>query len=349
MNVRAALAGCGLIAQWHHLPALIKLANVELVALCDKNARLVSELAGRYGINAYYTDFSRMLVREELDIVVVCTPPSMHAAFSVEALEAGCHVLIEKPMALNLHEFDQIVGASHHSGMKICQVHHMLFEPVMLKARNAMRQGIVGEFLGVDVRSSSRRDGELLRDRTHWIHQLPAGILTESLAHPIYIAASFTGSVNPVAIHARQSNIDGLSTADEVRIILEGKEGMGGVSYSCNSPPKDKLIVDIYGTEGNLRVDLWNSTIIKYGVGGESRSGRALENLGQAFSILGSSLLTTLNVITGRFHTGHYTLIKKFIESVVNDTEPPVTIEESRNVIVVLEKVACSLLSCDNT
>jgi len=65
--------------------------------------------------------------------------------------------------------------------------------------------------------------------------------------------------------------------------------------------------------------------------------------LGQAFSILGSSLLTTLDIITGRFHTGHYTLIKKFIESVINDTEPPVTIEESRNVIMVLEKVACSL------
>jgi predicted dehydrogenase len=146
-----------------------------------------------------------------------------------------------------------------------------------------------------------------------------------------------------VAIHVEHADIGGLSAAGEVRIVLEGKEGMGGVSYSCNNAPKDKFIVDIYGTEGNLRVDLWNSAFIKYGVGGESRSGRALENLVQAFSILGNSLLTTLSVVTGRFHTGHYTLIKEFLESVENDTEPPVTIDESRNVIEVLEKVARSL------
>jgi predicted dehydrogenase len=342
-NLRAAIVGCGAIAQWHHLPVWTRLAGIDVVALCDRDERLASELAGRYRIGAWYTDFSRMLASEGPDIVDVCTPPGVHAALSVEALEAGCHVLIEKPMALNLQEFEQIVGPAHRSGMKICQVHHMLFEPVMVKARNMVRHGAIGEFLGVDVRSSSHRDGELLRDRTHWVHRLPAGILSESLAHPLYIAAAFAGSVSPVAIHAGRPGIDGVSAAKEVRIVLKGERGMGGISYSCSNAPKDKLIVDVYGTKGNLRIDLWNSSLVKYGAGGESRSGRAFENLGQAFSIVGNSLLTTLSVVTGRFHTGHYTLIKRVLESVQNDTEPPVTIEEARNVIEVLEKVARSL------
>ena len=217
--IRVAVAGCGLIAQWHHLPVLARSKDVDLVAVCDKDEGLASGLAGRYGVNASYTDFSRMLAREDLDAVDVCTPPRTHAPLSIEALEAGCHVLIEKPMALSLQELDQVVEASRGSGKKICQIHHMLFEPTMLKARHLVRRGLIGEFLGVDVRSSSRRDGELLRDETHWAHQLPAGILTESLAHPLYLAAAFMGRVNPVAIHATKADA-GLSRANEVRWIF---------------------------------------------------------------------------------------------------------------------------------
>ena len=338
--IRVGLAGCGLIAQWHHLPVLARSKDVDLVAVCDKDEGLASGLAGRYGVNASYADFSRMLAHEDLDAVDVCTPPRTHAPLSIEALEAGCHVLIEKPMALSLQELDQVVEASRGSGKKICQVHHMLFEPTMLKARHLVRRGFIGEFLGVDVRSSSRRDGELLRDTGHWAHQLPAGILTESLAHPLYLAAAFMGRVNPVAIHARKGA--GFSRATEVRIVLQSETGIGGVSYTCSSPPKDKLVIDVYGKKGNLRVDLWNAVITRYGTGSESLPGRAFENAGQARSILAGTLLATFGVVAGRFRTGHQTLIKRFIESVKEDTEPPVTIEEARNIIEVLEKVAQS-------
>jgi predicted dehydrogenase len=331
-----------MIAQWHHLPALAKLKDADLVAVCDKDEGLVSRLAAIYGIGAHYTDFTRMLASEELDVVHVCTPPDTHPDLSVEALQAGCHVLVEKPMALGIGEYDRIIDASIRSGKKVCEVHHMLFESVMLKAQRLARRGAIGELLGVDVRSMSRRDGELLLDGSHWAHRLPAGILTESLAHPVYLAAAFLGKVHPVAIHAGRSD-DSASTPREVRIVLAGEKGVGGVSYSCSSPPKDKMIADIYGTKGNLRVDLWNSVLTRYGVGGAGRAGRALENLGQAFSTVSGSVSTSLDVASGRFHTGHHSLIGRFIESVRKNTEPPVSIEESRNVIEVLEKVAESL------
>jgi hypothetical protein len=89
-----------------------------------------------------------------------------------------------------------------------------------------------------------------------------------------------------------------------------------------------------------LRIDLWNSVITEYGVGGENRSGRALENLKQIISIFACSVLTTLYVVSGKFHSGHYTLIERFVESVRHDTELPVTMEEAKQVIQVLEKVA---------
>jgi predicted dehydrogenase len=330
------------IAQWHHLPALAKVKGADLVALCDRDEGLVSRLAGRYGVGARYTEFTRMLASEQLDVVHVCTPPDSHPALSVEAFEAGCHVLVEKPMALGIGDFDGIIQASNRSGRKVCEVHHMLFEPAMLKAREMVERGAIGEFRGVDVRSMSRRDGELLRDGSHWAHRLPAGILTESLTHPIYLAAAFLGRVEPVAIHTERDR-NGPSAPIEVRIVLAGEKGTGGVSYSCCGPPRDKMIVDVYGTKGNLRVDLWNSVITRYGVGSAGRAGRALENMGQAFAIASGSLSATRDVLTGRFRTGHHSLIARFIESVRTGIEPPVSTEESRNVIQVLEKVAQSV------
>ena len=130
--------------------------------------------------------------------------------------------------------------------------------------------------------------------------------------------------------------------ADEIRIILKGRKGMGIISYSCNAA-KSKIIIDIHGTKKHLRIDLWNSVMTEYGVGTESRPSRALENLSQSFSILASTLSTTLSVISGTFHSGHYNLMQRFIKSIQNDTEPPVTLQEARNVLEVMEKVTAQI------
>ena len=338
--VRVGIAGCGLIAQWHHIPSFIKMRDVKLVAVCDKDIALIDGVARRFNINGRYTDFTEMLTSEELDIVDICTPPKTHADLSIRAIEAGCDVLVEKPMALSLKEFDQIAGACKRTKARICPVHHELFEPAIIKVRSLVGRGHIGDLIGIDIMASSRRDAALLRNKEHWSHQLPAGILSESLPHPIYLAAAFLGSIKPVAINITKHSTDDGVVADEARIIFEGTNGKGGISYSCNNSPKDKVIIDIYGTKKNLRIDLWNSVITEYGIGGENRCGRALENLNQIISIFACSVLTTLYVVSGKFHSGHYTLIERFVESVRHDTEPPVTMEEAKQVIQVLEKVA---------
>ncbi|MCK4823043.1 hypothetical protein KA005_45195, partial [bacterium] len=70
---------------------------------------------------------------------------------------------------------------------------------------------------------------------------------------------------------------------------------------------------------------------------------RALENLNQGFSILANTIFATLSVLSGKFHWGHYNLIQRFIESIQNDTEPPVTGEEGREVVRVLEKITAQI------
>ena len=340
--LRVAVIGCGKIGQWHHIPSLLKIGDAKIVAICDANEDLAREVAKRFNISRYYADFSEMLAREEVDMVDICTPPQTHLALSVQAMETGCHVLVEKPMALNLEEVSEMVVASKRNHVKLCEVHNKLFEPVMMKARAMVSKGSIGDFVGMDIKELSLTDAALLMNKEHWCHKLPGGIFSETLPHAIYLAAAFLGNLEPVAAQSRKFSGYDWVTADEIRIILKGRKGMGTITYSCNST-KDKVIIDIYGTKKNLRIDLWNSVMTEYGVGTGSRPSRALENLSQSFSILVSSIFTTLSVISGKFHSGHYTLIRGFIESIRNDTEPPVTVEETREVIRTLEKITAQI------
>ena len=340
--LRVAIVGCGLIGQWHHIPSLLKIRDARVVAICDENEDLVKKTARRFNISRYYTDFSEMLSREEVNMVDICTPPQTHLALSIQAMQADCHVLVEKPMALNLKEVDEMVGASKGNHVKLCVVHNKLFEPVMIKAQAMVSQGSIGDVVGVNITESSLTDAGLLMNRDHWCHKLPGGIFSETLPHAIYLAATFLGHLEPKAVHSRKFGSYEWVAADEIRVILKGEKGTGAITYSCTSP-KDKVIIDIYGTKKNLRIDLWNSVMTEYGVGTGTRPSRALENLGQSFSILASTVSTTLSVISGKFHNGHYTLIQRFIESIQNDTEPPVTLQEARDAIEVVEKITAQI------
>lgn len=340
--LKVGIIGCGLIAQVRHIPCLLKMKNAEIVAVCDSNQELAKSISQRFHISRYYADFSEMLTKEELGMVDICTPPQTHLDLSIRVMKAGCHVLMEKPMALSFKQADEMVRASNENQVKLCVVHNKLFEPVVMKARSMVSQGGIGDLVGIDIEDLLPKDSAMIVDKEHWCHKLPGGMFTEVLPHPIYLAVGFLGNVEPVAVHTRKLNNYDWMVADEIKIILEGRKGVGAITFSCSSP-KDKVIINIFGTKRNLRIDLWNSVMTGYGVGGESLPSRAWENISQGFSILASTIFTTLSVISGRFHWGHYNLIRRFIESIQNDTELPVTMEESREVVRVLEKITAQI------
>ena len=97
-KLKVGVIGCGSIAQHRHIPEYLWNNQVELVALCDINEERATEIAEKYQVQAF-TDYKELLKMEELDAVSVCTPNYLHAPISIDALNAGKHVLCEKPMA----------------------------------------------------------------------------------------------------------------------------------------------------------------------------------------------------------------------------------------------------------
>ncbi len=336
--VRVGIVGCGIIAQWQHIPSFLRIKGAEIVAICDRDQALLAEVGGSLKAVGRYDDFSQMLSREKLDMVDICTPPQTHAALSIEAAKAGCHVLVEKPAALSLEEFDRVAEACARNRVKHCQIQNKMFEPVVIEALSQVARGSIGDVIGVNVQVLAKRTATLAKAPGHWAGGLPAGVFTEVLAHPIYFTQAFLGKIDPVAVHVAGTGSDARAASSAITIILEGKQGMGTISYS-DPAPKDKTIIDVHGTRKNFRIDLWNAARVDYGMGSPSQASRALENLQQAFSLLGSTMGTTLSVATGRFHGGHFNVIRDFVQSVRTESDPPVSMDQAREVIRVLEAV----------
>ena len=98
-TLRIALVGVGAAAQINHLPALKKLEDVELVALCDRDPEKAARVAQKFGVPTSYTRFEELLADDSIDAVDLTTPNYLHAPMAVAALEAGKHVLCERPLA----------------------------------------------------------------------------------------------------------------------------------------------------------------------------------------------------------------------------------------------------------
>jgi len=341
--MRVGIIGCGKVAQWGHIPSLLKIRNAEIVAVCDRNEDLAGRVARKFNINAYYADFSEMLEREALDMVDICTSPESHAALAIKAMETGHHVLVEKPMALSLKEADEMVAASKENRVKLCVVYSMLFDPVVMKARSMAREGSIGRLTGIDMRISWAKDSDGIMNKDHWYHKLPGGAFGEMLPHPIYLARAFLGDLEPIAVHARKLSSYDWLFADELRVILEGEKAMATITSSCNWP-KDATVLDIFATKMNLHIDLMNSVIITYGAGRQRAfAGSLLANLSEGFQHIAGAASRVLKVILGRHHGGHYTLIQRFVESILDGTEPPVTGEEGREVMRVYEEITAHM------
>ena len=336
--LRVGIVGCGIITQRQHIPSLLRTKEAELVAICDRDQALLDSIGSRLKTTKCYNDFSQMLSKEELDLVDICTPPQTHTDIAIAVAESGRHILIEKPAALTLEEFDRIAGACTRNGVRLCQIQNKMFEPVMMDLLQQVESGDIGDVVGIDIKALSHRIAEIAKSTDHWYNDLPAGVLTEILPHPIYLAQAFLGIVEPVGVCIRKADRNHQLTADAFRINLEGEKGIGAISYA-GPATKDKLIIDINGTRKNLRVDLWNSAKVEYGMYGQGRASRARENVRQCLSILQCSASTTLNVLMGRFHSGHYNIISRYAKSIRGEGEQPISIEQAREVIRVLELV----------
>ncbi|WP_442598820.1 Gfo/Idh/MocA family protein [Neobacillus sp. D3-1R] len=143
-KLKVAVIGCGSIAKHRHLPEYHLHNKVEIVAVCDIVAERAEAMAAQYGAQAF-TDYQEAINLEEVDAVSVCLPNYLHAPVSIASLNAGKHVLCEKPMATSKEEAEAMIAAAKANGKKLMIAHNQRFVASHRKAKEIIESGKLGK------------------------------------------------------------------------------------------------------------------------------------------------------------------------------------------------------------
>jgi predicted dehydrogenase len=142
--LRVGLVGCGRVTADLHLPAIARVEGVEAVALADVDAARAQEVARRFGVARVHPGADALAADGGLDLVAVCTPPRTHAAAALAAIGAGRHVLVEKPLVLELDEADALRDAAHRAGVLAMTGFSLRTHRQVREAREAIADGRLG-------------------------------------------------------------------------------------------------------------------------------------------------------------------------------------------------------------
>ena len=157
-RLRVGFIGTGNISH-SHITAYQYLPETEIVAGCDIKPERLEWFRQQPGCQnaAVYADYNEMLKKEKLDLVDVCTPNGVHAPATIAALNAGCHVMVEKPMAMNPKECQEMNDAAAKAGKLLSCGFQIRYTPAVQMCKRAVEEGLLGEILYVKVHAMRRR------------------------------------------------------------------------------------------------------------------------------------------------------------------------------------------------
>jgi predicted dehydrogenase len=342
---RIAIIGCGGIANGKHMPSLNKLKNVEMVAFCDIIPEKAQEAADKYGKGEVrvYEDYRELLKDSAIDIVHVCTPNDSHAEITIAALEAGKHVMSEKPMAKTAADARRMVEAAKRTGKKLTVGYNNRFRSDSQHLHQLCSEGELGDIYfakahairrravptwGVFLDEEKQGGGPLIDIGTHaldltlWMmnNYEPKVVLGTSY-HKLSQrenAANAWGPWDPSKFTVEDSAFGMITMKNGATIILES-------SWALNTLEVDEAKCTLSGTEGGA--DMKNGLRIN----GEKHSRLyttevELKAGGVAF-------------YDGETDSAPDLEMRLWIQAIENDTDPVVTPEQACVVSEILEAI----------
>lgn len=336
-EINVALVGCGYVANGH-LKAWTKVREARVVAVCDLNETLAKSTAKRWRIPRHYTSFSKLMDQKNIHLVDICTPPQTHASLAVQAMKAGFNVLLEKPMTMTVKDAEEIVKCQKTTGMKAGVIHNWLFEPPVLEADSLVKKQFLGEIINAEVEALSTKDDSMTANEHHWCHSLSGGRFSEMLAHPIYLLRHFLGEVEVGDIHVSKIGEYAWMKSDEFYGTFKVGNKLGRAYASFNAP-REAIFINLYGEEAIIKLDIINATVNFLPRRKTSRFNKASDSLKQATQLIKSTAKNAAKITFGHWLSGHEMCIKLFAQSLINDNEPPVTVEDGYVVVKTLEEI----------
>jgi predicted dehydrogenase len=142
--LKVGIVGCGRVADLHQLGYRDR-QDARIVAVCDRHGARARKRAQEWGVDRCYTDYEKLLVDPEIDLVELLVPNSLHADMTVAACQAGKHVSVQKPMAMNATQASRMINVAKRAGVTLRVYENFVFYPPHVKARQMIEAGEIGE------------------------------------------------------------------------------------------------------------------------------------------------------------------------------------------------------------
>lgn len=248
---RAGVVGCGKVAATH-AAAWQKLPASELVGLCDQDFDRAQALATRFGVRAY-SGLAEMIKAEHVEILSVCTQHAVHSQMAELAAAAGVHVIVEKPLAVDLPSCDRAIAACRLSGVKLGTISQRRFYEPVQRMKKAIDSGLLGEPVLAEVVMLGWRDPtyyDLDAWRGTW-HGEGGGVAVSQAPHYLDLLSWLMGPVRELHAYWDNYNHPNIEVDDTVVAAVRFESGaMGSVVLSNSQRPGLYGKIHVHGSSG---------------------------------------------------------------------------------------------------
>jgi predicted dehydrogenase len=313
--LQIAIAGAGLMGRWHAEAG--RQAGGTVTAVLDSNEHAAQQLAGRFQRAKPFTGLEQLLVAARPNILHICTPLNSHAGLAAAALEAGCHVLVEKPLARTAAETERLLGLAEKQGRLLCPVHQFIFQRGVRQAREELPH--LGRILQMNavIRSAGGQEQ-------------PAGqleaIVNDILPHPLAVFQTLLPAPGLSPTTPWQTDRPGYpEQAGEFWATAQAGETTLRITVSLNGRPTANTL-EIVGTAGTLHLDLFHGFAV-----GESGHVSRFRKIVHPFDLAGRHLTAAAANLARRTwnrqpaYPGLWELVNAFYQAVHQGKPSPIS------------------------
>lgn len=326
MSLKYALIGCGRISPNHIAAAIEK--DLEITALCDIDDENIEDKILKFelsnSINTY-TDYKEMILKEDLDLIAICTESGKHADIALHCIEAGINLIIEKPIALSLEDADKIIESAARKNVKVCACHQNRFNKSIQKIRESIEKRRFGRlFYGTAHIRWNREHDYYARANWRGTWEQDGGALMNQCIHNIDLLRWMMGDeITEVIAMTDNLNHSYIEAEDFGIALVRFSNGSYGV---------------IEGTTNIFPRNL-EETLYIFGERGTVKAGGQSVNLIEEWNF--NDLLDDPNEVMLEFHEkplnvygfGHKPLYADVIDAIKNDREPYITAQDGRRAL----------------
>ncbi len=330
-TIGVGLVGCGMIAAVQ-AEAIARLAEhspaARLVAVCTRDKARGEAFVQRYGGTAYQ-EYDSFLAHPGLDLVSICTPSGTHATYGIRAAEAGRHVLVEKPIEIDLSRADALIDACDRHQVRLGVIFQSRFLPAVQQMEQAVRQGRLGPiFLADAIVKWYREPSYYAPDSWHGTLALDGGgALINQAIHTVDLLRWMAGPVRQVAAFRGALRYPHLEGEDTLVASLQFESGaLGVIEAATSAKPGFQRRLELSGERGTILLE--GDSIGHWRIDGEDPPQLLTEDLTN-----GAANPSAISA------EGHRRQIAELIEAIVEQRPPLIDGREGRRSLELVEAI----------